>query len=219
MFSDGNRLAICIFASRCRPGMNNSLKSETTSIAIMFYDKIHKLVQAKTQMPNTYFFNENIDNFLHTLLDGQFVSIKHQVGLFGWLVGLVDAGEAADLALVSLLIESLGVTSFAHLERRGHKALDEGQAGLLVNLPRPPPIAREWTDAAGQCNRAAVGKQTRHLGNATNVFASILFTKFKVRVEAMPNVVAIEGVAVYLVLGEVIVHRKRYCRLARTRVT
>ena len=56
-------------------------------------------------------------------------------GVRGGLVGVVDAGEAGDLAGAGLGVEALGVALLAHLERRVDEHLDERQARGLVERP------------------------------------------------------------------------------------
>ena len=63
--------------------------------------------------------------------------VQHELGGRGGLVGVVDAGEAGELAGPRLLVEALGVALLAQLERGVDEHLDEGQARLGVHGPHP----------------------------------------------------------------------------------
>src|SRR5262245_62365551 len=69
--------------------------------------------------------------------------LQHEVGGEWRLVGVVDAGEALQLAGPGLGVEALGVTVLALLDRRVDEHLDEAEAGGLVEPPDPVAAPRE----------------------------------------------------------------------------
>ena len=63
--------------------------------------------------------------------------VQHQLGVERRLVGVVDAGEARELAGPGLGVEALRVALLALLDRRVDEDLDERQAGRLVDRRGP----------------------------------------------------------------------------------
>ena len=84
----------------------------------------------------TYPLLQNVDHLLHALVNARLSGHQHNFRLVWFLVLLIDAGEALDLAGARLLVETLHVTRLAHIEWCVDEAFDEGQSCFLVQLAR-----------------------------------------------------------------------------------
>src|SRR5439155_11070608 len=76
-----------------------------------------------------------------------------------------------------LLVKPLGVTPFAHFDRRAHVHLDErNRTGvvLLVDGPGRVPVLAVQADEAGQRDESRVNKELCHLADATDVLLALL---------------------------------------------
>ncbi len=106
---------------------------------------------------------------------------KFQSDLGGqrWLVGVRNSRKIRDLSGPSLAVEPLGITSFADLQRRIHKHLDEITAltrGLDL-ASRAIAIAAIGTDKRRQNNQPCGDEQFADRGDSADVFLTILRPK------------------------------------------
>ena len=89
---------------------------------------------------------------------------EHQLSRLRGLVGVVDAGEALDLARPGLGVETLGVPPLALLDRGVDEDLDEAQAGGVVQRRGPgpgPPVGADERDERRRRRRRRRGGPPR----------------------------------------------------------
>src|SRR5262245_7871419 len=63
--------------------------------------------------------------FVREVVDALLAAIEHELGLFGGLVRIIDAGESLELPCTGLLVQPFRVAGFADLDRRIDKDLNE----------------------------------------------------------------------------------------------
>jgi hypothetical protein len=107
------------------------------------------------------------------------------------------AGESLQLARSRLLIEPLWIAFFADCQRRINEDLHELGAALQGNRPRPGAVGSVGRDERSNNDGAGIGHELGHLGDAANILGAILWRETEVRVQAVPQIVAIENVGVH----------------------
>lgn len=114
--------------------------------------------------------------------DGLLLSIDDQVRLGGGLVGVIDTGEALDLAVAGALVDALAVGLLAVLERGGDvdevevtKLLDQLLGAGTVDLVR--------SDGSGNDGGAGAGQLSSDKGDTANVLAAVLTAEAELRGE------------------------------------
>jgi integrase len=116
--------------------------------------------------------------------------------IFGGFVGGVDAGELLDAAGAGFLVEVFRVARLANMEGGADEDLDEIAAAFDGDLAGATPVEPVGGDEGGDDDDAAVGHEFRDFGDAADVFDAVLGGEAEVRVEAVPDVVAVEDVSV-----------------------
>src|SRR3954454_19852425 len=119
-----------------------------------------------------------------------------QVGRFGRLVGVVDAGHARDLAGASAGVQALRVALLAELQRRVDEDLEEVDADLLVDGPRGVAVRRIRADQRDDGDGAGVGEVAGHVRGPPDVLGAVLLGEAEVAVDAVAQVVAVEPVRI-----------------------
>ena len=61
---------------------------------------------------------EQLDHLRHELVDVGAGGVEHQIGVLGWLVWRVDAGQSLELAGPRPRVEAFGIAALALGERR-----------------------------------------------------------------------------------------------------
>ena len=127
--------------------------------------------------------------------------------------GAMRIARTLDLAGEGLLVEALGVAVLDNVERGVGKDLNEGDAGIGVQLASGIAVSAEGRDERGDRNVAGISKELghllrqcvsgaareraeTHLRDAADVLLAIGIGEAEVLVEAEANVVAVEAVRV-----------------------
>ncbi len=110
------------------------------------------------------------------------------------LVRIADSGESGDLPAARLRIEALGVARFRDVKRDVHERLDECHAAL--GMPRAHRIAVRavWADHRDDRDDTSISEQQRGLAHPAHRLGTAGRVEPKTRIEAQPDVVAIEPV-------------------------
>lgn len=143
------------------------------------------------------------DDLVNNGTDALLLGIDDHVGLGRGLVGVVDTGEALDLAVAGALVDALLVRLLAVLERGGDvdqvevaKLLDELLGALAVDLI--------GGDGGGDDGGAGAGQLTGDKGDAANVLAAVVAAEAELRGELRSDGLAEQegdGAATLLVQG------------------
>ncbi len=111
----------------------------------------------------------------------------------GGFVGVVDAGEAGDLAGSGLGVEALRIASFALLDRGVDEDLVERQPGLGVGAPRSGPGRLRTGLMIGTiATTPGFGHQLGHRTGPPDVLGPVGRGETEVGVEPVAQVVAVE---------------------------
>lgn len=113
--------------------------------------------------------NEVLGDNGNGALDVDLVGLDVDLGLDGGLVRGRDAGELLDLAGAGLLVQALGVARLDDGEGRVNKDLDEGEAGLVVQVAREVTVRDVGRDEGGEGERARRGEEERDLTDAADL--------------------------------------------------
>ena len=139
--------------------------------------------------------------------DSLLAKVDNKVGLLalGGLVGVVDAGEALDLALAGGGVDAALVGLLADLERGGDVDEEEG-AELLDDLARGVAAGLEGCDRGGDDGGAGLGQLRGHEADAVDVLLAVFAGEAELRGQLGADGVAEEerdAAAALLVEGDV----------------
>ena len=139
--------------------------------------------------------------------DSLLAKVDNKVGLLalGGLVGVVDAGEALDLALAGGGVDAALVGLLADLERGGDVDEEEG-AELLDDLARGVAAGLEGRDRGGDDGGAGLGQLRGHEADAVDVLLAVFAGEAELRGQLGADGVAEEerdAAAALLVEGDV----------------
>lgn len=140
--------------------------------------------------------DDDLDGIFHTGL----VTVDVDLRLQGFLIGGADTGELGDLALTSLLVQTLWIALLGDLNGNIDPDFDKGNASFtawplgLVQLTGQVTVTSVGADEAGDGDGGGVGEQLGHLGDAADVFFAVLGRETEVFVQTEADVVTIEAV-------------------------
>ena len=120
----------------------------------------------------------------------------------GRLVGVVDAGEARELARARLGVEALRVAAPRNLERRVDEDLDEREAGCVVQRAGRVASGPVRADERDERDDAGVGEEAGHLADPPHVLGAVVGGEPEVAVQSVAQVVAVERVREHAARGE-----------------
>src|SRR5579875_4085381 len=121
-------------------------------------------------------------------------SIDRQFWLQRRLIGIVDAGEALQLAGAGFLVQPFGIPLLAGLDRRVDEHFDERQLGLDVQSTNLIAVGPVRTDKAGHGQNAAIGEQLGYFADAANVLFTVGGRETEILVESVADVIAVEDI-------------------------
>ena len=142
---------------------------------------------------------------------------QDQLGRRRGLVGIVDAGEAGDLAGPRLGVEALGVALLALLDGRVDEDLDERDAVRVVRGAGPVAAGPVRADERDDGHDAGVGEQPGDLAGPADVLVAVGGGEAEVGVEAVAQVVPVEPVGRASRGHQQPLERDGHGRLARAR--
>jgi len=118
-------------------------------------------------------FLEPVEDSSDALLDGFPVGFDDQFGMEWLFVGIIDAGEALDLALVGQLIEALHIALATDLD--GTLYIDFNEVADVTARPVSGlPIGR---DSGGDARDAVAREQATHKRNALDVGITVFLAE------------------------------------------
>ncbi len=138
----------------------------------------------------------------HGLFKSRIRRAGDDLRILGRFVGGVDPCEVLDLAGPRFLVELLRVPLLANFQRRIDEDLDEIVAALQCDLAGAAAVRAVGRDESGNNHRAAVGHEVGHFGDAPDVFHAILGGEAEVRVQAVPDIVAVKDVHMDIAVEE-----------------
>ena len=116
--------------------------------------------------------------------------VQRDLGVHRRLVGIVDAGEALDLAAAGLGVHSLGVALLAHLERRVDEHLDELiGAHHVAHIVAGRPVR---ADGGADDHAAVADDLRRHEADAADVDVPVFLAETQPLGEVRAHDVAVE---------------------------
>ena len=140
------------------------------------------------------FFVQTLHHIIHGFHDGHLAGIHDDFRIFGLLVGGGDAGKVGDLPGTGFFIEALGIAIFADLQVALYEDFDE--VAVVEQGPDPLAILLVGGDEGGDDDGAGVGEQLGHLAHPADVLLPVSGGEAEVTIQAVADVVAIQGVGV-----------------------
>jgi len=114
---------------------------------------------------------DDVGQFLRGMSGG----IEMDFGVERRFVGIVDAGEALDLASPRFFVEPFGVSRLAHLKRSIHEDLDE--ISRFHGSPDAVAVDAVGTDKSGDGDDARFAEELGHGSNPADILLAILGRK------------------------------------------
>jgi len=156
------------------------------------------------------------DDLLDAVVDGLLLRVDDDVGIVGLLEGVVDPREVLEIARFGLLVETLRVAAGTLLDGALHVDEDELPVGLDDVTGLPLGLAKR-RDHPGDDRDVVAVEQLRDEGRPAVVDAPFLLGESEVRVEVLPDLVAVEVLDLVVAIPDVLFEATRQRRLARRR--
>ncbi len=138
--------------------------------------------------------DQGLDEFLGGLFWGLVGGFEVDFWVGGGFVGVVDAGEAFDLACSCFFVEAFGIAGLADFYWGVDEDFEEGEACVLVDFSDLVAVGLVRGDEAGDGDEACVGEEFGDFADSSDVFYSVVGGEGEVVVEAVADVVAVESV-------------------------
>ena len=91
-------------------------------------------------------------------------------------------------------VQAFGVACFTHVDGYIDQDLDEGQAGLAMNLPDQVAVLAVGANEAGERNHAGIGEESGDLADAADILLTVGRGKTQIPVQAVADIVAVEHI-------------------------
>lgn len=117
-------------------------------------------------------------------------------------VGVVDTGEAFDLAGAGFFVEAFWVAGFANFDWGVDEDLEKLESGVLVDFADLVAVGLVGGDETRDCDDPSFGEEFGDFAHPADVFLAIVSGESEVVVEPVADIIAIEAVGEVSVFDE-----------------